>query len=154
MTFNRRIEDRQKRGTFRFKTLFDLSRYDFRLPRYRRVKGRVIFNHLPSPSLSLTRTSRSRLVSLTCPKSQTSDRRISQKERVVRNSRKKYRSLDRGPIHNFSSAIEIINPCISATDRDIGMKQKVISMAWFPPFPEWILIDKFSVFFSAFHVRD
>ena len=29
---------RKKRETFPFKMLFDLSRYDFRFPRYRRVK--------------------------------------------------------------------------------------------------------------------
>ena len=70
MTSGQRMKDRQKRGSFPFKTLFRLSRYDFRLPRYRRVKTRVIFNRLISPSSSLTRTSRSRLASLTYPKHQ------------------------------------------------------------------------------------
>ena len=77
MTSGQRMSDRWKRGTLPFKTLFHLSRYDFRLPRYRRVKQKVIFNRLLSPSLSLTRTSRSHLRSLTYPKLQTSGRRDS-----------------------------------------------------------------------------
>ena len=77
MTSGRRMSDRWKRGTLPFKTLFHLSRYDFRLPRYRRVEQKVIFNRLLSPSLSLTRTSRSHLVSLAYPKLQTSGRRDS-----------------------------------------------------------------------------
>ena len=48
MTFYRRMNDRWNRGIFPFKTLFDLSRYDFRFPRYRRAKKKVIFNRLPS----------------------------------------------------------------------------------------------------------
>ena len=79
MTFNQRNKDHWKRGTFPFKTLFDLSRYDFRFRRYRRVKKKLIFNYLLFPSLSLTRTSRSHLVSLPYPKLQTSDRRDSWK---------------------------------------------------------------------------
>ena len=61
MTFYRRIEARQKRGTFPFKTLFHSSRYDFRFSRYRRVKESVILNRLLSSFLP----SRSHLVSLT-----------------------------------------------------------------------------------------
>ena len=48
MTFYRRMDDRWNRGIFPFKTLFDLSQYDFRFPRYRRAKKKVIFNRLPS----------------------------------------------------------------------------------------------------------
>ena len=73
MTSGERINDRWKRGFLLFKTVFGPSRYDFRFPRYRRVKKRVIFNRLLSPSLSLTRTSRSHLASLTYLNLQTSD---------------------------------------------------------------------------------
>ena len=45
-----RMKDGWNRWTFFFKTLFHLSRYDFRLPSYRRVKRKVIFNRLLSPS--------------------------------------------------------------------------------------------------------
>ena len=45
ITFNQRVSDRQKRGTLLFKTLFDLFRYDFRFPRYRRVKEKGNFFH-------------------------------------------------------------------------------------------------------------
>ena len=86
------VNDHQKRGIFLFKTPFRLFRYDFRFPRYRRVKERIIFNRLLTLSLSLIRISRSHLVSLTYPKSQTSDRRDSWKN-VVRTF-KKNRSLD------------------------------------------------------------
>ena len=65
MTSGGRANDHRKRGTFPFKTLFDSSRYDSRLPSYRRAKGKVIFDRLLSPSLS-------RLVSLTYPKLETS----------------------------------------------------------------------------------
>ena len=83
------MNHRWKRWTLPFKTFFHSSRYNFRLPRYRRVKKRVIFNRLPSLSLSLTRTSRSHLLSLTYPKFQTSDRRDSWKSTVnVKVSRK------------------------------------------------------------------
>ena len=54
MTLDQRAKDHWKRGIFLFKLIFDLSRYDFRFSRYRRVKKRVIFlNHLPSITLSL-----------------------------------------------------------------------------------------------------
>ena len=78
--------------------LFHLSRYDFRLPRYRRVKQRVIFDRLPSPSLSLTRISRSHLASLTYPKVQTSDRRDSWKTHFPGRIN---RSLDSATIHSL-----------------------------------------------------
>ena len=93
MTSGQRVNDRQKRGSFLFKMLFHLSRSDFRFSRYRRVKRRVIFDRLPSPSSSLTRTSRSHLVSLTYTKLQTSGRRNSWKS-VVRVSRKKMQVRD------------------------------------------------------------
>lgn len=38
------MDDRWKRGIMLFKTVLDLSRYDFQFPRYRCVKKRVIFN--------------------------------------------------------------------------------------------------------------
>ena len=78
--------------------VFYLFRYDFRFPRYHRVKKKVIFNRLLSPSLSLIRTSYSHFVLLTYSKVQTSDRRDSWKN-VVHISKKKRRS---GSIHNIS----------------------------------------------------
>ena len=137
------MNDRWKRGTLPFKTLFHLSRYRFRFPRYRRAKQRVIFNRSLFLSLSLIRTSRSRLLSLTYLKLQTSDRRDSRKN-VVRAS-KIYRSIDGATIHIFSPALSTVNTLnryISATDRDIGMNQKPISMAWFPPSFEYTLMIK------------
>ena len=76
--------------------LFDLSRYDFRLPRYRRVKTKAIFNRLLSPSFSLTRNFHSHLVSLTYPKLQTSDRRDSWKNVVFPG-----KNVGHEPIHNI-----------------------------------------------------
>lgn len=38
------MDDRWKRGIMLFKTVLDLSQYDFQFPRYRCVKKRVIFN--------------------------------------------------------------------------------------------------------------
>ena len=87
-----------KRGIFLFKTPFHSSRYDFRLPRYRRAKEKVIFNRLLPPFLSLIRVSRSHLHSPTYPKLQTSDRRDSWKN-VLRNTRFQERNVGRGPIH-------------------------------------------------------
>ena len=145
ITSGRWINDRWKREIFLFKTLFDLSRYDFRLLRYRRVKGKVIFNRLPSPSLSLTRTSRSHFCPLTYPKLQTSGRRDSWKN-VVRISKKKYRSVGHGPIHNLRILLcimETLNRYISATDWDIRIRQKGISMARFPLFSERVLTTYF-----------
>ena len=89
MTSSERINDRWKRGTLPFETLFGPSRYDFRLPRYRRAKKEVIFNRLLSPSLSLIRTSRSRLASLTYLNLQTSDGRDSWKNNSARFQEKK-----------------------------------------------------------------
>ena len=110
MTSYQRMSDHSKRGTFPFKMLFHSSRYDFRFPRYRRVKKKVIFNRLLSLSLTLTRISRSHLGLLTYPKLQTSDRRDSWKN-VVRVSTKKCRSLRL--IHNFLSRALILTPYIS-----------------------------------------
>ena len=45
MTSGQRARDRQRRETSHFETLFDLSRYDFRFPRYLLVKRRTIFNN-------------------------------------------------------------------------------------------------------------
>ena len=87
------MDHHQKRGTFPFKTLFHSFRYDFRLPRYRRAKTRLIFNRLLPPSSLLRRTSRSHLASLTYPKLEASV------------SRKKYRSVCRGPIHNIRAVL-------------------------------------------------
>ena len=145
------MNDRWKRGTLPFKTLFHLSRYRFRFPRYHRAKQRVIFNRSLFLSLSLIRTSRSRLLSLTYLKLQTSDRRDSRKN-VVRAS-KIYRSIDGATIHIFSpasSTVGALNRYISATDWDIGINQKVTSTTWFPPPFEQTLIIKFSISFSKF----
>ena len=47
MNFYRRVNDRWKRGTFFFKILSRLSRYDSRFSRYRRAKEKVIFRRSP-----------------------------------------------------------------------------------------------------------
>lgn len=47
MNFYRRVNDHWKRGTFFFKMLSRLSRYDSRFSRYRRAKEKVIFRRLP-----------------------------------------------------------------------------------------------------------
>ena len=97
MIFNRRIKDRQKHGTLPFETLFHLSRYHFRFPRYHRIKKRIIFNLRPCCLLgSLARTS-----TLTYPKLQTSGRRDSWKK-IVRISRK---NEGRELIHNFTTVL-------------------------------------------------
>ena len=83
--------DRWKRRILHFETLSHLYRYDFRFPRYRRLKKTVIFDRLLSPSSSLTRTSRSRLADL----SQTADKwqtRFLEEYAYVVVSRKKCRS--------------------------------------------------------------
>ena len=140
--------------------LFYSSRYDFRFPRYRRVKKRVIFNNLLSPSLLFIRIFRSHLGALTYPKLQTSGRRNSWKnvvrdswKNVVRISRKKCRSRRRGPIHNLRAVLSItktLSPYISATDWDIGINQKGISMVYYSLFPEWILMIKFLILLAFF----
>ena len=105
MTSDQRVNDCQKRGALLFKTHFDLSRYDFRLPRYHRAKKRVIFNRLLSPSLSLTRTSRSHLASPTYPKLQASDRRDSWKN-VVLHFQEKYLGYQvASPFINFRATL-------------------------------------------------
>ena len=57
VNFKRRVRDHWKRGTFLFKTLFELFRYDFRFPRYRRVKRKVIFNRFISAFVAYSRSS-------------------------------------------------------------------------------------------------
>ena len=122
LTFGEPINDRWKRRILLFKTLFRLSRYDFRLPRYRRVKRMVIFNRLLSPSLSLTRSA---------DLSQTPDKR--QTRFLEKRVSKIYRPIDGATVHNFCTILTIVNtwnPCNSATDWDIGTNQKPISIAW------------------------
>ena len=65
MTSGQWMKDHWNRGILPFEMIFDSSRYDFRPRRYHRVKKGVIFDRLTSSSSSLTRISRSRLVSLT-----------------------------------------------------------------------------------------
>ena len=130
---------------------FHLSRYDFRLPRYRRAKRKVIFDRLLSLSFSLTRISRSRLVSLTYPK-------LPDKQQLrfleIALPGKKSRSVGRGPIHNFFPTRYTLTPYISATDWDIGIKQKRISMVWFPLHSKWILVTKCLIFFIVFYTKN
>ena len=147
------MSDHQKHETLPFETFFDSSWYDFWFPRYHRAKERVIFNYLLLLFLSFTRISRSHFVSLTYPKLQTSDRRDSWKN-VVRISKKKCRSLGYGPIHNFCILLmETLSLRISATDWDIEMNQKVISMAWFSLCFEWILMTKFLLIFFTWKIE-
>lgn len=53
VTSGQRVGACSKRGSLLFQTPFHLSRYNFRLPRYRRAKKRVIFNRSPSSLLAL-----------------------------------------------------------------------------------------------------
>ena len=119
MTSGQRVNDHWKRGTLLFKTLFDLSQYDFRFPRYRRTKKRVIFNCLLSPSLLFTGTSRSHLVSLTYPEFQTNTDEILSTH-IIRVSRKIYRSVGRVPVHNLPAVLKLpwktLSLYISTTD--------------------------------------
>ena len=109
-----------------FETRFHLSRYNFRLPRYRRVKERVISGRLLSPSLSLTRTSRSHLAHTDL--SQIADKRQTEfLEKRITFPGKISRSV--GRIRNaraMLSVMETLKRCSSVTDRDIGIKQKAI----------------------------
>ena len=103
VTSGQRIEDHWKRDSFLFKTLFDLSSYDFRFRRYPRVKERVIFNRLLSPFFSFLLGSLALADLYQVPdKWQTRfpERHDSWKD-VVHISRKKCRSLVGGSIHNF-----------------------------------------------------
>ena len=121
--------------------LFYSFRYRFWLPRYRRVKKRLIFNRLRSLSLSLIRTSRSRLVSLTYPK------------RQLRFLEKKVGQCVAKSINRLRAVLNItktLNPYISATVWDIGIKQKGISTVCFPLSSMRISITKFSIFFNFF----
>ena len=132
MSFISSTGDRWKRGSFPFKTLFELSLYDFRFPRYRRIKRRVIFNRLLSSSSS----SRSE-VSLALP-SRTAD------ERQTRFLEK---NVGRGFIHHprrrVLSTRKTLNCYNSASDRDIGIKQKAISMVSSSPLSVQFSITKF-----------
>ena len=132
---------------------FYLFRYDLRFPRYHRVKKKVIFNRLLSPSLSLIWSSYSHFVLLTYPKVQTSDRRDSWKN-VVHISKKKRRS---GSIHNISlrclNTMKTFNLYISATDWDIGINRKLTSMALYSLSSECVLMTKFVILFHDFYVE-
>ena len=136
MTFYRRMDDRWNRGIFPFKTLFDLSQYDFRFPRYRRAKKKVIFNRLPSLRPCRLFGPLARASSLwPNPNSRQATDAIPGKTWEAF-PRKICRSLTRESIHNlcttFLSATDTLNLYISATDRDIGMNQNVTSIACFP----------------------
>ena len=97
---------------------FDLSRYDFSFPRYHLVKKRIIFNRFCYLFGSLVHWSISSFKEMT--------------DAIPGNvvymfPRKISRPLGRRPIHNFCivlSAMETSNVYISATDWDIGIKQK------------------------------
>ena len=55
ITSNQRMNDHWKRRSFPFKMLPHLSQYDFRFPRYHRVKKKIIFHNLVSSTrISLT----------------------------------------------------------------------------------------------------
>ena len=138
MTSGQRVNGRQKRGIFLFKTLFHLSRYHFRFQRYRRVKERIIFNRLPFLSLSLVRISRSHLLSLTYLKLQTNDRRDSQKNVYHAFLGKIYRSIDGATIHNFCTALNTIE----TSSRDTRMNKKVRT--------DYFLMTKFFVYSRDF----
>ena len=98
------MEDRWKRVTFLFETLFCLSRYNFRLPRYRRVKRKVIFNRLLAPIHFNV---------------QTNGRHDSWKTVRTHFQEKIWVTA---PIHNLHNRLK--RSYVSTTDRDIGIKQK------------------------------
>ena len=110
MTSGQRMDDHQKRGTFPFKTLSHLSRYDFRFPRYRRAKTKVIFNR-SSISILVAYSDLSLAPRLTDLPQSTN---AIPGRTVV--SRKKYRS--RTHSQSILNATKISNPYISATNRD------------------------------------
>lgn len=94
---------------------FYLFRYDLRFLKYRHVKKRIIFDRLLSSFSSLARIS----FSPTYPKLET---------------RRKARFLENiwvtKSIRNFCTVLNVIETLylyISATDRDIGIKQKMAS---------------------------
>ena len=112
-----RVNDRRKRGIFPFKTLFGLSRYDFRLPRYRRVKRSVIFNRFYPSFLSLAR--------LTDLSQTEGKRRFVEQSRYIRFLEdrkhafpgKKSGSLGRGPIRNLRYSEDTSSVCLYLDDR-------------------------------------
>lgn len=90
--------------------------------------------------------------------SQTPDSHDSWKNAIPRNSvhisKKRYRSLGRGPIHinlyTTLSVTDTLSPYISTFNWDIGIKQKLTSMVWFRLFPVVDLMIKFSIFTRVF----
>ena len=140
MSFISSTGDRWKRGSFPFKTLFELSLYDFRFPRYRRIKRRVIFNRLLSSSSS----SRSE-VSLALPSRTADERQTWFLEK--RSTRFLEKNVGRGFIHHprrrVLSTRKTLNCYNSASDRDIGIKQKAISMVSSSPLSVQFSITKF-----------
>ena len=140
MSFISSTGDRWKRGSFPFKTLFELSLYDFRFPRYRRIKRRVIFNRLLSSSSS----SRSE-VSLALPSRTADERQTRFLEK--RSTRFLEKNVGRGFIHHprrrVLSTRKTLNCYNSASDRDIGIKQKAISMVLSSPLSVQFSITKF-----------
>ena len=123
---------------------FDLSRYGFRFPRYRRVKERVIISRSLSLSFSL--------VTLT-------DLSPRFEQAIDAIPRKTWHSFPRknmgqrvaGLFIIVLSNVDTLNVHILATNRDIGMKQEATSTVWFPLHSEWILILKF---FLAFLINE
>lgn len=53
-------------------------------------------------------------------------------------------------LHTDLSTTDTLSLCISITNRDIGMKQKGGSMAWFSLFPGRVLTREFIVLFRVF----
>ena len=127
MTRCQRMSDHQKRGTFTFKTLFDSSRYDFRFPRYRRAKGKVIFLIVCHPCRSLVAGSRSLSLGLSQTPDEWQTTRFLEKRSSTHFPGIICRPVGRELIHNLRVASNIIiygffepplAPYISAIDRD------------------------------------
>lgn len=55
---------------------------------------------------------------------------------------------------NALSAMDTLNPYISTTNWDIRIIQKVVSMAWFSLFVEYVLITKIVVPFYDFYMKN
>ena len=144
MSFFRSTKDCWRRRIFPFKTLFELSRYDFRFPRYPRIKRRVIFNRLLSSSLlSYSKVS---LAPRFADLSQTADERQT-RFLEKRGTRFLEKNVGRGFIHYprrlVLSTRKTLNCYNSASNEDIGIKQKAISTVSLPLLSVQFLIAKF-----------
>lgn len=122
MIFYQWIKDGWKRGTLPFKTLFLPSRYDSRLPRYHRAKGKVIFHRSLPTRRSFGSHWPSRL-------SQTRDERQSRLLEKRNNTILGTRFRERMKV--ILLAVHYALRKLWVLDRDIDTNRKLIRMARF-----------------------